>query len=297
VRASVKAIVLVLVALVVVGCSSAAAPTMGSSGVFGNDGGPARQSEAYAPTDKAAEEMQSWDRHIIRNAEMTLVVKDVEASLGEVKTVAANTGGFVTNSGVRRDGEKVFADVTVQVPAETFDRALDDLRALALTVETLRTSTQDVTEEFVDNDAQLRNLRAAETSTLHLMERTEKMEDIISVQRELARLRGDIERIEGRQRYLERRVAMSTINLYLKPPTAASIAAERFGWQPFQTAAIAWEASLGFLVRLVDVLVAALVFLWWTFPLAALFVWLWRRRSQRRRAAPPALKEQGQGSA
>lgn len=281
---------LVAVVAILAGCSAAApAPSQPAAPAPGQSvdaGAPGRApSESTQPGSGA----QGWDRVVIRTGDVSVIVGDVEAASEEVKRISEEAGGFVTRADLRLDGARLVADMTIQVPADSFDWAMGQLRALALKVEYARSSTQDVTEEFVDNEAQLRNLRAAEDATVSLMQRADKMEDILSVQRELTRIRADIERIEGRQNYLKRRSEMSTITVSLRPESAAAIAATRTGWQPLQTATVAWETSLTFVTALVDVLIAVAVFFWWFIPLLVLFIVWWRRRTRRRREAGPSV--------
>ncbi len=246
------------------------------------------EAPAAAPAQPGAAQT-SWDRYVIRTAEVALIVADVEAASAEVTRIAGEAGGYVGQSNLHRDGSRVFADVSIQVPAAAFEQVIDQLRGLAEIVDSVRTSSQDVTEEYVDNEASLRNLRAAEESTLRLLAQASKMEDVLAVERELTRIRGEIEKIEGRQRYLKRRVDMSTINVRLSTEAGASLASSRAGWQLLRNAATAWEASLTFLSILVDVTVTLVVFFWWAIPLVVAIVWLWRRRrSRRRQQAPPA---------
>lgn len=272
--------------LLLAGCASAGAPVAPSA--------PApRPAATAAPATSAAQPgpgsaQTNWDRYVIRQAELVLVVKDVEGAMAEVQKLAEAAGGYVVQSSSRRDGTRVLADLTIQVPAEALDKTVDGLKRLALSVDSAKITMQDVTEEYVDNEANLTNLKAAEQSTLRLLDKTTNMDQIISVQRELTRIRGDIERIEGRQRYLQRRVAMSSISLHLLPESAAATAASRGAWQPLQTAAVAWEMSLNLLTQLANALIWLVVGFWWLLPLLFLARWLWRRRPKARpRAAPP----------
>jgi len=90
------------------------------------------------------------------------------------------------------------------------------LRSMAVEVSAETTSAQDVTEEYVDLEATLRNLEATEAQLLKLMEKAVKVEDILDVQRELSRVQQDIERTKGRMQYLERTSAMSLIQVTLE---------------------------------------------------------------------------------
>ena len=109
------------------------------------------------------------------------------------------------------------ADLTLQVRSDAADATVSDLRALGkVTTET--SGSQDVTEEYVDLGSNLRNLQASETAILKLMDKATQIQDVLALQRELTNVRGQIERIQGRKTYLERRSDMATITLSLRLP-------------------------------------------------------------------------------
>lgn len=288
---------LLLIALVVGGCASAApsavAPAVSSAGAGSGDGKavPPVAPAAQAPGERGEESAAgdpSWDRYVIRNAELRLTVEDVEAASAKAKAITLEAGGYVAQSNVRRQDQRVVADIVIQVPAEAFDGTVSELRRLAITVDVDRTSTEDVTEEFVDNEARLRNLRATEESTLRLLDRASEMEDILAVQRELTTIRGQIEQIEGRQNYLKRRTEMSTINLHLTTDAGTALAADRSTWQPLTSARVAWESSLNFVSGALEAMLVAVVFLWWLIPVVAIVWFFWRRRRRARATLAPA---------
>jgi hypothetical protein len=154
---------------------------------------------------------------------------------------------------------------------------MSDLRALGkVTTET--SGSQDVTDEYVDLDANLRNLQASETAILKLMDKATQISDVLSLQRELTNVRGQIERIQGRKTYLERRTDMATITLSLRLPPVAAAPITGTSWDPVATALRGWQASLTVLRALASVAIVALAFSWWLVPVAALGVVVWRRR-------------------
>lgn len=283
-----RALVLLTAAwwLLLAGCSSPAAPSSNVPSVAPAAGRAAEQSKA-ASSQPDTGAQANWDRYVIRQADLALVVEDVEGTMVEVQKLATAAGGYLAQSNSRRDGARVLADITIQVPASAFDKTVDDLKSLALSIDSAKITSQDVTEEYVDNEANLTNLKAAEQSTLRLLDKTTRIEDILTIQRELTRIRGDIEKIEGRQLYLKRRVDMSSIAIHLVPESVAATAAGRSGWQPLQIAAVAWETSLNLLTQLASVLITLVIVFWWLIPLFFLVRWLWRRRPRRAPLAPP----------
>jgi PKD repeat protein len=153
---------------------------------------------------------------IVRTANMQLVVDDVREAIDKITELSEDLGGFVVTSSSWKEGERVVGQIAIRVPSTDFNYAMGILRNMAVEVNSETTSSQDVTEEYIDLDATLRNLEATEEQLLRLFEKAEEVEDILNVQRELSRVRQDIERTKGRMQYLERTSAMSLIQVLLE---------------------------------------------------------------------------------
>src|SRR6185437_12892729 len=184
---------------------------------------------------------QPLDRMVIRTAQLAVEVGDIESSLAQVRQIAQHGGGFVSASTTRiekvNDQERTVADLTIQVRSDTVDSTLSALRALGK-VNSESSGSQDVTEEYVDLDSNLRNLQASEAAILKLMDKATRIEDVLSLQRELTNVRSQIERIQGRKRFLERRTDMATIAVSLRlPPVEGSRAVVGGAWDPAAVAA------------------------------------------------------------
>ncbi|UCH43708.1 MAG: DUF4349 domain-containing protein [Dehalococcoidales bacterium] len=161
---------------------------------------------------------ESWaaERMIIRRGNMSLAVADISTAIDQITVMAADLGGYVVNSRVWKERERLFGDISIRVPAGYFSEAMNMLRDLAVDVTFEQTSSQDVTEEYVDLSAKLQNLEATEEQLLKIMEKAETVEDILDVQRELSRTRGEIEQTKGRMQYLERTSSTSLIEVRLE---------------------------------------------------------------------------------
>ena len=204
-------------------------------------GGPAANQAA----DQAQQNLPSLDRMIIRTVTMTLAVGNVQETFRQVEQVVGEQNGYLAGSQIRQDGDRMTATMTLRVPADpaTYQATLDRLRGLADRVVDEQAQAQDVTEEYVDIESRLRNLRATEESLLALLSQAQRIEDIINIQRELTNVRGQIEQIQGRKQALERRADMATINLTIRESGAFS----RPGWSPggtFEEAVRALGAAL-----------------------------------------------------
>jgi hypothetical protein len=221
---------------------------------------------------------------IIRTVTMSIAVQDVQEAFRRVEQIAGEQNGYLAGSQIRQDGDRQVATVTLRVPADqaTYQATLERLRGLAERVVDEQSQAQDVTEEYVDLDARLRNLRASEESLLQLLAKAQRVEDILAIQRELTTVRGQIEQIQGRKQALERRADMATITLTIREAAAFS----RPGWSPGGTFAEAYRA-LGAALRGLAVFaiwLAVFAPIWGGFLLLVwAFIWFIRRMVRRSR--------------
>jgi hypothetical protein len=153
------------------------------------------------------------DRYLIKNATITMEARDVRrASTALVAAVQAARGYVAdTHESVDELGRRSIT-LEVRVPFGRFDRSLQQIEALGKVLEK-QISVEDVTEEFVDSQAALRNLKRTEVRLLEHLNRTGRLADTLLVEKELTRVRGEIERLEGRLRFLAHRVLFSTLTI------------------------------------------------------------------------------------
>ena len=164
------------------------------------------------------------DAKVIRNGALTLVVESpVTAVAGVEQIIAGIPGAFVATADVRQAGDLQPTSLTLRVPAAAFDRAMSALRALAEEVLAEQVTARDVTEEYTDLDARLRNLQAAETQLLALVEQASTVDDLLKVEKRLSEVRGEIEQLQGRFNVLENRIALATIRVLLHAPPDLSV--------------------------------------------------------------------------
>ena len=157
--------------------------------------------------------LAAQERIIVRTVDMGLVIADISKALDTISQMAKESGGWVVDSSRR---QKHLASISVRVPADRLEATVLGLRKLAIEVEFEVSSSKDVTDEFVDTKARLKNLQATEEALLRLFDRAQKVEDALSVQTELTRVQGDIEGLQGRIKFLEQTSAFSLINISLQ---------------------------------------------------------------------------------
>jgi len=156
---------------------------------------------------------------IIRTATASIKVDSLEPAVGRVNELATRVGGYVAGSGIETGRNQLRqAFIELKVPAQRFTEVVAGLKPIG-TLESVRVSAEDVGEEFVDVKARMENSRRLERRLLDLLAaRTGKLKDVLDVEQSLARVREEIERYEGRLRYLQAHTAMSTLSLTLHEP-------------------------------------------------------------------------------
>jgi len=197
----------------------------------------------------------------IKNAFFSFLVKDVRESIQEITDISSSLQGYIISSSVYEVEEsgKLRGQISFKVPQAKFEKGLSELRDLAITVNSERVTGQDVSEEFTDLSARLRNKEASEEQLLALMEKTGSITDILGVQRELTRVREEIERLKGRIDYLEKNIAMSTITVDLSTEVEYLPISED-DWRPLAVAKSALRILFKVVKTAINVLIWVVVF-------------------------------------
>jgi len=205
-----------------------------------------------------AGDFQAIERLIIRNANLDIVVRDTESAVDEVNNLAEELGGYVIESSISEYQEGKEAYLRLRVPADRLDQALDQIYGLAEEVRRENVSGEDVTDEYVDLQSQLRHLQATEERLLTFMEEAEDTEAALEVYDRLQNIQAEIERTKGRMQYLEQSAAMATITLNITPSELAQ-PIEVGGWHPEGTLRDAFESLIRVLQFMGDALIVIIV--------------------------------------
>ena len=194
---------------------------------------------------------------VIRTGSASIRIDSLEPALATVRGLAARLGGYVANTSIQA-GPAQYRQATleIKVPAARFDDLVAGLEPIGK-VEGVTVTAEDVGEEFVDVSARVTNARRLESRLIDLLAtRTGRLQDVLSVERELARVREEIERYEGRLRYLQTRVATSSLSVTVhepipvvgRPGSNVLVRAFERAWRNFVELVAAFIASLGVLL-------------------------------------------------
>ncbi len=183
-------------------------------------GGRPEQIKAQAARTQAS--MSAFDRKIIRNGELAIETDSPMDGLSRITAIAESLGGFIVTSELKQNGGKNQSNpnqnvtVVARVPSAQFNAAIEQISNIGSRILQKKISGQDVTEEYLDLEAGLRAKKALEAQFLEIMKQAKKVTEALEVHNELASVRGEIEQLEGRRRFLENQSAFSTITSTLQ---------------------------------------------------------------------------------
>ncbi len=309
---------LVLIGIVAItvlsACASAASPTLAPPAPerqsLAPGAAPAPQ-ESYSPfsdTTKSAGAPAATavvnsaaapaNRLVIQNADLSIVVPDVNARVNEIQVMAKAMGGFIVSVNVAQtytsNGDKVpQAQIVVRVPQDKLDDALTQIKKNTVDVQNETRSGTDVTDQYIDLQSRLTAKQAAEQQLLKIMQNATKTQDVLDVYAQLQQVQSDIEVLKGQIKYTEQSAAMSAVSVnVIAEETVKPI--KIGGWEPrgvandaIQQLIYFWQAFINFLIRFFLLILPVLITI--GIPLYILFLilrWL-LRRTRRPRAAVP----------
>ena len=194
-------------------------------------GAPASEGEAKSGFDGTAYEiagqsgentvMQNTNRKIIKNADIRLLVKDTDVAVSRTTQVVSDLGGYIVSSRIWYQdyygNNLMYATITMGVPVNEFERALNRMRDMSIRVLDENASGQDVTDQYVDLQSQLQNLEATRVRIQEFLKDAKSVDEALRINQELSTIEAEIEQIKGRMNYLSDRSSFSTITVNFEP--------------------------------------------------------------------------------
>ncbi len=176
------------------------------------------------------DEGSAADRKLIRTASLSLIVKSPVESADKIAQLAQSASGFLVSSQVNGGVDATSASLNIRVPAAKFEEVRTQIRKLGLRVESESVEAQDVTKQYVDQEARLRNLRAEEQQYLGILHKATTVKDTLEVSDKLNEVRGAIEERQAEFEVLSKQVETVAINIMLRAEAGAQV----FGlhWRP-----------------------------------------------------------------
>jgi hypothetical protein len=270
-------------------CSRAEAPLESASAPAQAPGGPAKAETASHPA--KADGVPTSARKVIRSAELSMQVTSPAAAEVKVSELVERLGGYIASSEhLDLDDSEPRASLSLRVPAARLDEALRELKRLSVGRQNEKLGSEDVTDDYIDVGARITNQVALEKQLTALLAQAGNVDQAIKVHHELTAVRTEIDRLQGRQRFLESETAMAKVALTLLPePKVLAVAPVTF-WERLKatasdsvdTAGKVVTSAILFAVQAAGVLLPLLLLLGTP---AILLAW-WLRRRQRRLLSP-----------
>jgi hypothetical protein len=236
-------------------------------------GGAVPESFSFQPSQPT----ESQNRLIIKESYLSLVVKNVFDTQKKILEKTQKLGGFMVQSYFDNPQEAASATITIRVPAKKLDQALNDFKKLAVKVVSQNLSGSDVTEEYTDIEARLTTLYKTKTKFEEIMEKANRVQDILEVQRELINLQGQIDALVGQKKYLEKSADLAKITIYLSTDELSLPYAPTESWQPQLVFKQAVRSLILTLRKIANLLIWVFVYLPIIIPLVAVY-YFWKKK-------------------
>jgi len=207
----------------------------------------------------SAQSAQVQERLVIENADLAIVVKDPKVRMSEINNLANEFGGYVVSSNLYQSftsfGMEVpEASIVIRVPSERLDEALARIKENVVDIQSENRSGQDVTNIYVDLQAQLKAKQAAEEKLLEIMDEATRAEDVLAIYLQVQTVQTEIEQLKGQIKYYEESAAMSSISVRLIAEQGTQ-PIEVGPWKPEGAAKEAIQDLIFFFQNFVDFLV------------------------------------------
>ncbi len=257
-----------------------------------------------SPASGGGGEAANIERIVIQNADLAIVVSDVEGRMAKIQKIAEEKGGFVVSSNLYQGYTSTYEPVpegtiTIRVPAKELDQVLELIKEGAVEVQNETRSGQDVTAEYVDLKSRLKTYQAAEQELTKLMENAQDTDEVVNIFNQLMYYREQIEIIQGQIKYYEEAAALSAISVRLiaeetiKPVTIGKWEPKGVALEAIQDLLNFWKNFVDFMIRFVIYTLPVLITIGIPFYLAFLGIrWVFRKvRGNKKKAEPQQTEE------
>lgn len=223
------------------------------------------------------------NRKVIMTAYVQIETSNLDSAVTQVRSLATGAGGYVQSSSLNVfDDNRKTCTVSIKVPQSAYESTLTEIRKLG-TVKADRSSGSDVTSQYVDLTARLKNKKVEEARLLDIMAKANNTADILSVERELSRVQGEIESTQGQLNLLNNQVDFSTITVYITEPQP--VVAYDWGLgTAFADAIHGFVATIGGLIVITGYLIPLVLYfvlcVLAIYAIVKIAIWIYRRIKQ-----------------
>jgi len=220
------------------------------------------------PTEQPVPPAENIDRKIIRNGQLEFETKKVKSTKAEIEKICKELNANISSESENNFGNRLQYNQMIRVPADQFDALLARIEPLAIKIDNKNITSEDVTEQFIDVQARLKTKKELETRYREILKQAKTVQDIVSIESQIANVRSEIESMEGRLNYLKNQVTFSTLNVTYYETIGTDF---RFASKFIESIKGGWDNLLNLIIFLINL---------WPFVLGLLLLvfWLLRKR-------------------
>ena len=216
------------------------------------------------------------ERMVVQDTDMSLLVKDVMVVINSVEKTVVDLGGYMVSKNINRPEEAATGYITVRVPIEKRESALELFRKMSVRVVSENVYGRDVTDQYVDIEERISTLEKTKAKMQLILDQATKVQDLMNIQTQLNQIQQQIDALKGQQKYLEQTAKLTRITVTLSTDELALPYAPDTAWRP----GVVFKTAVRALVQATRSVVNALIWLVVFIPLLALIVfagWLIKR--------------------
>jgi len=212
---------------------------------------------------------------IIKTASLRFETQDLDGTHKNILDITKTLKGFVSTDNSGKNYSEHFRNITIRIPSESFQAFIDDVSKGVSYFDRKDISRKDVSEEFVDLNARLKAKRELERRYLELLKQAKNVEEMLDIERELSKIREEIEAKEGRLNYLKDKVSLSTVSIQFYKYTNETRVTVSYGQKMKNALSGGWDGISIFFIGLLS--------LWPLFLILIIIILLLRRWMKRRK--------------
>ncbi|WP_430467123.1 DUF4349 domain-containing protein [Winogradskyella ouciana] len=171
----------------------------------------------------------SQDQKLIKESYLVFETGDIDKSYSNIVAVIKKYNGYIQDDSAEKDYYRIIRRLTVRIPTANFQNTIDDVSKNVEYFDTKQTTLRDVTEEFIDLEARLKAKKELEKRYLELLKKAKNVQELLEVEKELSHIREEIEAKQGRLKYLENKVSLSSINIEFYKTNSESKVTKSYG--------------------------------------------------------------------
>lgn len=219
---------------------------------------------------------QEIEKKLIKIGHVSIEVEDYKQARPQILAAIKKYQGYVSNDSEENSSYRTGSSMTIRIPKQNFDTLLQTITSYAQRIESKQVNLKDVTEEFVDIQARLKNKRKVEERYSAILQQAKTIKDILEVEEHLRQIREEIEAKEGRLKYLQSQVSFSTIHLQVYQKFTSSVYQPTFFGQIANALVGGWKGLQTFII--------GLIYIWPFLLIFALAFWFIRKWVRNRKA-------------